>query len=107
MITAIDVNYKDDGSAVVGAVVFSDYSDSTAYRTYLSEILVVEEYKAGQFYRRELPCIMAILRIIEEKIHTVIIDGYVDIGERPGLGRHLWKVLDFKKEVIGVAKKYF
>ncbi len=41
---------------------------------------LVEEYIAGQFYRRELPCIMAILRIIEEKIHTVIIDGYVDLG---------------------------
>jgi len=107
MIAAIDVHYNDDASASAGAVVFSDYSDSTGYRTYVRNISRVEKYVPGQFYRRELPCIMAILGMIEEEIDTVIIDGYVDLGGRPGLGRHLWKALEGKKKIIGVAKKNF
>jgi deoxyribonuclease V len=107
MIAAIDVHYKDDGSASAGTVVFADYSDLTEYRTYIKKITSVEDYIPGQFYRREMPCIMAILGMIEEKIDTVIIDGYVDVGGRPGLGRHLWKALEGKKKIIGVAKKHY
>jgi deoxyribonuclease V len=97
----------DDGSARAGAVVFSDFSDSKEYRNYTRDIPRVEDYVSGQFYKRELPCIMAILAIIEEEIDTVIIDSYVDLGDRPGLGRYLWKALGSDKKVIGVAKKYF
>jgi deoxyribonuclease V len=107
MIAAVDVHYLDDSMAVAGAIVFSEYSDSLAYRTYIKEIYDVEDYIPGQFYKRELPCIMAILGDIGEDIETVIIDGYVDLGEQPGLGHHLWKALNRSKNVIGVAKKYF
>ncbi|MGM0527218.1 MAG: endonuclease V [Bacteroidota bacterium] len=107
MIAAIDVHYKDDGSARAGAVVFNDFSDSEASRTYIKNILRVEDYVPGQFYRRELPCILAILDIIEEDIDTLIIDGYVDLGPKAGLGRYLWKALNGKIKIIGVAKKTF
>ena len=107
MIAAIDVHYKNDESAKAAAVVFSDFSDNEAYRTYLSSILKVKAYMPGQFYKRELPCILSILGVIEEKIDTVIIDGYVDLDRRPGLGRHLWEVLEGRKSIIGVAKKHF
>ncbi|MCX6328097.1 MAG: endonuclease V [Bacteroidia bacterium] len=107
MIAAIDVHYMDDASATAGAVVFSGFSDSKIYRTYVRDIPRVDDYVPGQFYKRELPCIMTILRIIKEEIDTVIIDGYVNLGEKPGLGLHLCKALDHKIKVIGVAKKYF
>jgi deoxyribonuclease V len=107
MIAAVDVNYTNHGAASVGAVVFSDFADSLGYHTYTKGIPSVEDYVPGQFYRRELPCIMAILKAIEEEVDTVIIDGYVDLGKRPGLGLHLWKALGGKKKVIGVAKKHF
>jgi deoxyribonuclease V len=107
MIAAIDVHYKDDMSATAAAVVFSGFYDSKEYRTYIREISGVADYEPGQFYRRELPCIIAIIQLIEEKIDAVIIDGYVDLGVKPGLGRHLWKTLDCNIKVIGVAKKHF
>jgi deoxyribonuclease V len=77
MIAAIDVHYLDDSTAVAGAVVFSDFSDPQGYRTYTTNISAVEDYIPGQFYKRELPCIMEILRVIGEDIETIIIDGYV------------------------------
>jgi deoxyribonuclease V len=107
MIAAVDVHYTKDARATAGAVVFSDFADAAGYRTYTKDIPIVERYVPGQFYRRELPCIMAIIGAIEEEIDTVIIDGYVDLGRRPGLGLHLWKALGEKKRIIGVAKNYF
>jgi len=107
MIAAIDVYYPEDGSAVAGAVIFKDYTDSREYRKYTCHIPKTEAYMPGEFYKRELPCIMAVLEIVKEDIDTVIIDGYVDLGEKPGLGWYLWKALDYKKDIIGVAKKYF
>lgn len=37
----------------------------------------------------------------------MIIDGYIDPGNKPGLGRHLWRTLGEKVIVIGVAKTFF
>ena len=107
MIAAVDVHYRNDGTAMAGAVVFSGFADSAAYRTYTLSISVVENYVPGQFYRRELPCILAILKTIEEEIDTMIVDGYVNLGKNPGLGQHLYNTLDGKKKVIGLAKKHF
>src|SRR3972149_10446018 len=107
MIAAVDVHYTDGAAATVGAVVFSDFGDSVGCRTYTKGIPSVEDYVPGQSYRRELPCIMAILKAIEEEVDTVIIDGYVDLGKRTGLGLHVWKALGGKKKVIGVAKRNF
>jgi deoxyribonuclease V len=107
MIAAVDVHYRDDATAMTVAVVFSGFTDPAAYRTYTMAISAVESYVPGQFYRRELPCILAILRTIEEEIDIVIVDGYVNLGKKPGLGQHLYNTFDGKKKVIGVAKKYF
>ena len=107
MIAAVDVYYRDDATAMAGAVVFPGFADSAAYRTYTLSISVVENYVPGQFYRRELPCILAILKIIEEEIDIMIVDGYVNLGKNPGLGQHLYNILDEKKKVIGIAKKHF
>lgn len=107
MIAAVDVHYRNDEVATAGAVVFLSFRDPKAFRTYLKDIPKVESYIPGEFYRRELPCLVAVLGMIEEEVDTIIIDGYADLGEKPGLGRHLWIALDCKKKIIGVAKKYF
>lgn len=107
MITAVDVYYSFNKNATASAIVFLDYSDSTEYKAYLKVIPEVEDYIPGEFYKRELPCLLAIISLIEEEIDTIIIDGYIDPGNNPGLGRHLWWALDCKKKIIGVAKKYF
>ena len=107
MIAAVDVHYRNDGTAMAGAVVFPEFADSTAYRTHTLAISVVEDYVTGQFYKRELPCILAILKTIEEEIDTMIVDGYVNLWKNPGPGQHLFNTLDGKKKVIGLAKKHF
>jgi deoxyribonuclease V len=104
MIAAIDVQYDENGSATAAAVVFVDYSDSKVHQIYTCHIPGTEDYVPGQFYKRELPCIIAVLVMMKEDIDTIIVDGYVDLGEKPGLGRHLCEALDCNKKIIGVAK---
>lgn len=105
MILAIDVQYNGT-SAYAGAVLFEawDANTSTAYSTYCPN---VQEYESGEFYKRELPCLLKLIAPLmeTEKIDTIVIDGYVDLGEGvPGLGRHLFYSLGEKVEVVGVAK---
>jgi deoxyribonuclease V len=107
MIAAVDVYYSEDGLATAGAVVFSDFGDSQGLKTYVRLIRGVKNYVPGEFYKRELPCLLEVLNAISEEIDTIIIDGYVDLGIKPGLGRHLWKALGCRKTIIGVAKTYF
>lgn len=107
MIVAFDVSYLDDASAQAAAVVFEKFSDSEPRRTYLKTIAKVAKYVSGSFYQRELPCILELLSEIEERIDIIIIDGYVSLGDRPGLGKHLSESIDPNITIIGVAKKYF
>ena len=104
MIACLDVHYQDPG-AVAAGVWFHRWSDSTSTAEVVLRIPRVEPYQSGQFYLRELPCLLAVL----EKgppAEIVVVDGYVWLGDeqRPGLGAHLYRVLDEKAAVIGVAK---
>ena len=66
----------------------------------------VAPYVSGEFYLRELPCILKMLDKINQKLECIIIDGYVSLGEneKPGLGIHLWNAISKMTPVIGVAK---
>jgi deoxyribonuclease V len=71
-------------------------------------IETVAPYVAGQFYLRELPCLLTALAACPPP-DTVVIDGYVWLGEgaKPGLGAHLYEALSRVVPVIGVAKTRF
>ena len=103
MIVCLDVHYRDSG-AIAAGLWFQSWTDSTSSAQVVLKIERVEPYQSGQFYRRELPCLLAVL----EKGPTaevVVIDGYVWLeGRRPGLGAHLHRGLGEKAAVIGVAK---
>lgn len=107
MKVCIDVDYRCDG-ACVGAVLFHDWADSLAIDERTLRIAKIAPYVSGEFYRRELPCILAILKTIPP-VETVVIDGYVWLdGERkPGLGAHLYEALGRCVEVVGIAKTAF
>ena len=64
-------------------------------------------YVPGKFYRRELPCILVLLEQIRKLPDELIIDGHVMLGDRPGLGKHLFAAVGGKRPVIGVAKSGF
>jgi deoxyinosine 3'endonuclease (endonuclease V) len=107
MFAAFDVHYPEEGGAQVAAVVFAHLYDSEPVSVYRKRIESVAEYVPGEFYKRELPCILSLLEEIVEPIDTIIIDGYVSLGDRPGLGEHLAESMDRNKNVVGVAKTFF
>ena len=108
MIIATDVKYDEEAgtaSAVAGA--FRAWEDPVLAADYIADIGAIEEYVPGSFYRRELPCLRAVLAMIAEPVDAIIVDGHVWLGERPGLGHHLWADLGGSCPVIGVAKSRF
>lgn len=75
----------------------------------IAEILKVAEYEPGQFYKRKLPCVLALLQQLEQLPEFIVIDGYVylDGKQKPGFGKHLYVALAGKSVIIGVAKSRF
>ena len=106
MIAAFDVHYWGEGCAAA-AVLFSDYRDAEPAAAYAQLLPGAADYISGRFYRRELPCILTLLKQITEPLDALVVDGYVVLGNRPGLGQHLFEALDGKTPVIGVAKSRF
>ena len=107
MIACVDVDYREVG-AVAACVCFQAWGDDTRASESAIEIRDVAPYQSGQFYRRELPCILAVLKFLSELPQVIVIDGYVWLGaQRPGLGAHLHEALGRQVAVIGVAKTKF
>ena len=107
MIAAFDVHYLEDGRASAAAVLFSNYGDAEPAATYTQLFTGAADYIPGEFYRRELPAILALLKNFDQASEEMIVDGYVMLGNRPGLGHHLFSFFDGKIPVIGVAKSKF
>jgi deoxyribonuclease V len=107
MLACLDVTYRNDAACAAG-VIFRDWADANPLDEKVVHVQNVEPYQPGQFYRRELPCLLAVLKQLPP-IDTAIIDGYVwlDGEPRPGLGAHLHKALNGNLSVVGVAKTKF
>ena len=104
----VDVDYREPG-AVAACVLFRSWTDERPASEVVVRIDAVAPYEPGRFYRRELPCLLAVLGAIDERPRVIIIDGYVWLGDEhdPGLGAHLHRVLGGQAAVIGVAKTKF
>lgn len=103
MIACVDVHYV--GTCAYAAVVtFADWSAAAALEEKVVRRDDIQPYVPGEFYRRELPCLLAVLQAIPP-FQIVVIDGYVWLGDsKPGLGAHLHRALGGGVAVIGVAK---
>jgi deoxyribonuclease V len=107
LIACFDVDYNAT-TAHVGAVVFRDWEDAQPFKVYDIMVNKVSEYIPGQFYKRELPCINALLDNITEPIEIIIVDGYAWLEEnKKGLGAYLYEDLNKNIPVIGVAKNKY
>lgn len=109
MIACTDVDYRSD-HAIAACVLFQAWRDATSTSAVTARIDNVEPYVPGQFFKRELPCILEVLKRIPDPIEIVVVDGYVwldDIKCQPGLGAHLFATLHGRIPVVGVAKKIF
>ncbi len=108
MKACIDVDYRED-HAIAACLLFAEWSDAAPSAELTARIEPVEPYVPGQFFRRELPCILAVLSHVQIPLDVILVDGYVwlDDAQKPGLGAHLFVALNQQIPVIGVAKKPF
>jgi len=109
MILAFDTYYYD-GKAKTICLEFEQWNQSTDFKVHTEIIDNVAEYIPGEFYKRELPCILSLLNKIDlKKVEVIIVDGfvYLDDEKKYGLGGHLYEKLNQKIPIIGVAKTNF
>jgi deoxyribonuclease V len=108
MIACVDVDYRPE-EALAAAVLFDAWTDTAGWAERTEPIRPVAPYQPGQFFRRELPCLLAVLGKAPSPPDVVVIDGYVWLADesRPGLGAHLFEALGRTVPVIGVAKTAF
>ena len=108
MILATDVHYIDT-TAIVAGVLFHQWDDTEPAQEFTLKCDDIADYESGRFYKRELPCVLALINHYELKPDHIIVDGYVylDGYSKPGLGKHLFDALDRKVGVTGVAKNPF
>lgn len=109
MILAFDTYYFDNQAKTVG-IAFNNWSDTDPESFFEETIEGIAAYEPGAFYKRELPCILSLLKKINAwKIEAIIVDGFVFLDDdgKLGLGGHLYNRLDGAIPVIGVAKSKF
>jgi len=108
LILAIDVQYKED-SATAAGVLFTSWEVDKPHRCVVTPVSTILPYEPGAFYKRELPCIMALLKEVHEPLDVIIVDGFVSLGadQRKGLGMHLYESINKSSVVVGVAKQAF
>ncbi len=108
MIACVDVHYEESG-ARAAYLAFDTWSAPEPSDTAVTEIDEVAEYQPGEFYRRELPCLLTLLGEADDELDSIVVDGYVWLSDdgRPGLGAHLWDELSREVAVVGVAKNPF
>jgi deoxyribonuclease V len=108
MILAVDVDYREKETAKIAGILFDNWTNPKPKRVITSMIEEVAPYVSGQFYKRELPCILRLLQTLETLPEYIIVDGYVFLdNQKMGLGAYLYEALDKKVAIIGVAKSAF
>lgn len=109
MIIAVDSFYKEANAKTI-AITFDQWDDTNFHKYYSQDTEVSAEYISGEFYKRELPCILKILENFDlNMINFIVIDGYVFLDDfgKFGLGGHLYESLNKAIPIIGVAKTNF
>ena len=108
MILAVDVHYMGRKARIAG-VLFENWDDDHPCEVVMSTVSDIEQYKPGEFYKRELPCVLKLLGDHEIRPDCIVVDGfvYLDGVTKAGLGKHLYDALEGRVNVIGVAKKPF
>ncbi|CAL2075590.1 Endonuclease V [Tenacibaculum sp. 190524A02b] len=109
MILAFDTYYYEDKAKTVG-IAFNHWQDEVETTIYEETLSDIAPYVSGEFYKRELPCIMSLLNKIDlTNCQAIIIDGFVvlDDTDKLGLGGYLYEKLHKEIPIIGVAKNNF
>lgn len=109
MILAFDTYYFEQKAKTV-CLEFEEWNEDKNFKIYTEIIDNVAEYIPGEFYKRELPCILSLLKQIDlSTVETIVVDGfvYLDDEKKYGLGGYLYEKLNKEIPIIGVAKTNF
>ena len=68
MYFAVDVQYHENQSATAAGILFREWETDQIAETLVKQIPEVAEYEPGSFYKRELPCVMALLKDVAEVV---------------------------------------
>ena len=111
---AVDTYYYSDTLAFTVGVLFNRWTDDEPAEIISSICTKFSSYIPGEFYKRELPCVLGLLEKVDmDKIETIIVDGFLrlrfnDSTEKDGLGKKLFDSLNMPGlKVIGLAKSDF
>ena len=117
MIVAFDTYYYNGFSYTVGGVFKSWGDKEVSYYVTSKRTCIDSEYISGELYKRELPCILQCLKMMNiDEIETIIVDGFVWLSENgktltKGLGMILqeaiFKLYGRKKTIVGIAKNRY
>lgn len=94
----LDVHYQEENGKIIAHVagVHSTGIETNAISNEYSIVVNdVAPYQSGQFYKREMPCLLALIEQINDPYDVIIIDGYVylDGTHKAGLGKYLYNNL--------------
>ena len=103
----LDVYYYEEYAKASG-IVFQKDQEEKVIAEYNELIYNISEYIPGQFYKRELPCLLALLEKVKENIDFIIVDSFVWLDDsKKGLGGYLHEAMECRTPVIGVAKTFY
>ncbi len=104
-VAVLDVHYANRG-ARAACVLAETWETAVPLATWVSEIEAVAPYTPGAFYKRELPCLLAVLQLLPKRPDVLVVDGYAWLppGDVPGLGARLHEALGGAVPVVGIAK---
>ena len=107
-IALLDVFYRPN-RARAACVLAEHWQAEVPTSTHGIDISEVAEYEPGQFFRRELPCLLSVLQLLPVPPEWIVVDGYVWLSSahRKGLGAYLFEALNHQIPVIGIAKTAF
>lgn len=105
MILITDVQYPTSGGGWAAGVSCLGWEDAVAQHEHTAFVKDVAEYQPGQFYLRELPCLLSLVKTAPTPPSVIVVDGYVWVNDKPGLGAKLHEATGLP--VVGVAKRPF
>lgn len=110
MILAFDTYYDTTGKAKTVCLAFERWEDPQPFAVHTAYMENVADYTPGEFYKRELPCILDLFeKLPYQEIEAIVVDGFVFLDDdgKSGLGGYLYNALEEKIPIIGVAKTNF
>ena len=70
---AVDA-HDDKANATVAGLIFSTWQACQAEQALVTQVSSVASYKSRQFYKRELPCILTLLKQVNPLPNYIVID---------------------------------